>query len=58
MKETQLFKLLEIKDEILRERLAQSKSLIELIRSGELRPPQKISTCQFCLGHYKSEQEG
>ena len=47
------------KNKILRERLAmQSKSLVELVRSGELRPPEKISMCQFCLRHYKNEQEG
>lgn len=32
-------------------------SLVDMIKSGKLRPPQKISTCQFCLGHYKNEQE-
>jgi hypothetical protein len=27
----------------------QSKSLVELVRSGELRPPEEISTCHCAL---------
>jgi transposase-like protein len=55
----EFYEELKKKNKILRERLAmQSKSLIELIRSGKLRPPQEINACQFCLGHYKNEQEG
>lgn len=32
-------------------------SLVDMIKSGKLRPPQEISTCQFCLMHCKNEQE-
>ena len=32
-------------------------SLIDMIKSGKLRPPEKISACQFCLMHHKNEQE-
>lgn len=31
-------------------------SLIDMVRSGELRPPEKINTCQFCL-RLKNKQE-
>ncbi len=55
----EFYEELKKKNKIWRERLAmQPKSLIELVRSGELRPPQEISKCQFCLMHYKNEQEG
>ena len=33
-------------------------SLVDLAKSGKLQPPQEISMCQFCLGHYRNEQEG
>jgi hypothetical protein len=33
-------------------------SLVDMIKSGKLRPPQEINACQFCLRHYKNEQEG
>lgn len=55
----ELHEELKKKDKIWRERLAmQSKSLVELVRSGELQLPQEISMCQFCLGNYNNEQEG
>lgn len=54
-----LYEELKKKNKILRERLAmQPKSLNELVRSGELQPPQEISMCQFCFGPCKNEQEG
>lgn len=33
-------------------------SLLDMMKSGKLRPPQKTSTCQFCFGPCKNEQEG
>lgn len=33
-------------------------SLVDMVKSGKLRPPEKISMCQFCLRHYKNGQEG
>lgn len=53
-----LYEELKKQNKILRERLAmQPKSLVELVRIGELRPPQEISKCQFCLMPCKNEQE-
>lgn len=50
----EFYEELKKKDKIWRERLAmQPKSLVELVRSGKLQPPEEISTCQFCLGHCK-----
>lgn len=33
-------------------------SLSDMVRSGELRPPEEICMCQFCPRHYRNEQEG